>query len=205
MPTEKISRRDREKLKRRKDILKAAKWVFSRKGFTGASLDEIAARCELAKGTLYYYFGNKEKLFSSVMEETINEITGCLESASSAGDTKTRINRFIEDILSIFQRDYDLILILFRERKRLKLSENCSDDSSIHRGFRELYDKMQQIITDGIKRREIKNLDPLILTSTLMGMIHGIAHAKIFGKISERRPQEEARLLTDIFFQGVKA
>ncbi|MCG2765047.1 MAG: TetR/AcrR family transcriptional regulator [Desulfarculaceae bacterium] len=59
-------RRAREKEQRREAILDAAKEIFSRKGYQGATMEEIAARAELSPATLYLYFDNKSQLYASL-------------------------------------------------------------------------------------------------------------------------------------------
>jgi|GEM_PF-174620 len=56
-----------EKEKRRNEILKAAKKVFQKVGFSNASMDMIAAKSQLSKGTLYLYFKNKDDLYVSML------------------------------------------------------------------------------------------------------------------------------------------
>ncbi|MEN6328784.1 MAG: TetR/AcrR family transcriptional regulator [Methanobacteriaceae archaeon] len=60
------SRREREKQKRRRDIIKAAEKVFFAKGYDRVTMDEIAREAEVNKALLYYYFKNKETLFFAV-------------------------------------------------------------------------------------------------------------------------------------------
>ena len=55
-------RKEREKLQRRNDIIDAAEKVFFYRGFESATMDEIAEKVELSKGTLYLYFKSKEDL-----------------------------------------------------------------------------------------------------------------------------------------------
>ena len=55
-------RKEREKLQRRNDIIDAAEKVLFSRGFESATMDEIAERAELSKGTLYLYFKSKEDL-----------------------------------------------------------------------------------------------------------------------------------------------
>jgi AcrR family transcriptional regulator len=57
-------RRKREKLRRRQEIADAAKKVFTRKGFKGATMEDIAGEAELSPGTLYLYFRSKDELFA---------------------------------------------------------------------------------------------------------------------------------------------
>ena len=62
-------RRSREKIARREAILKAAKAVFAEKGVLATTIDDIAERAEVAKGTIYLYFRAKEEMFAALMAE----------------------------------------------------------------------------------------------------------------------------------------
>ena len=53
----------------RREILAAARAEFADKGFSGARVDEIAARTATAKRMIYYYFGSKEDLYVAVLED----------------------------------------------------------------------------------------------------------------------------------------
>jgi AcrR family transcriptional regulator len=55
-------------------ILAAAKLEFSRHGLGGARVDQIAARAKTNKRMLYYYYGSKDALFLSVLEDTYASI-----------------------------------------------------------------------------------------------------------------------------------
>ena len=59
-------RKEREKERRRQQIIVAAKRVFSGKGFNKATMEDIAKEAELSPGTLYLYFKNKEELYASL-------------------------------------------------------------------------------------------------------------------------------------------
>ena len=59
-------RKEREKERRRQQIIVAAKRVFSEKGFNKATMEDIAHEAELSPGTLYLYFKNKEELYASL-------------------------------------------------------------------------------------------------------------------------------------------
>ena len=53
---------------RKARILQAAEEVFSKRGYTQATLDEIIKVADTGKGTVYKYFGNKENLFYTLVE-----------------------------------------------------------------------------------------------------------------------------------------
>ncbi|WP_410816386.1 TetR/AcrR family transcriptional regulator [Micromonospora sp. 050-3] len=53
----------------RSEILAVATSEFADKGFAGARVDEIAARTRTTKRMIYYYFGGKEQLYITVLEQ----------------------------------------------------------------------------------------------------------------------------------------
>ncbi|MEI8135077.1 MAG: TetR/AcrR family transcriptional regulator [bacterium] len=62
-----IERKEREKEARRSLILDAAEQVFQKKGIGLSTMDDIAQEAELAKGTIYLYYRNKDELQLGVM------------------------------------------------------------------------------------------------------------------------------------------
>lgn len=65
--TIKSERKIKEKTARRDAILKAAKDAFFKNGFMDTTVDNIADKCGLAKGTIYLYFKSKEEIYVSLM------------------------------------------------------------------------------------------------------------------------------------------
>jgi AcrR family transcriptional regulator len=59
--------RQRDAARTRAEILTVATEEFARLGYTGARIDEIAARIHTTKRMIYYYFGSKEALFTEVL------------------------------------------------------------------------------------------------------------------------------------------
>jgi len=66
---------------RRREILQVAFKVFADKGYSGATMLEIARRARASKETLYAWFQNKEKLFETLLLSRVSEITPKLPSA----------------------------------------------------------------------------------------------------------------------------
>lgn len=76
-----VRRKDREPPKRpqdpdgtRRDILETASREFALNGFSGARIDEIAARTKSSKRMIYYYFGDKEGLYIRALENAYRTV-----------------------------------------------------------------------------------------------------------------------------------
>ena len=75
------ARREREKRERRRSILQAARETFFENGFHHATVDSVAKRAEVSKGTVYLYFDSKEALLAHLLLEGLEDLVAELEQA----------------------------------------------------------------------------------------------------------------------------
>jgi TetR/AcrR family transcriptional regulator len=93
---------------RRIEILKSAAAAFRRRGYHGASVDEIASALDMTKGNLYYYFQNKEEILFACHDYSLDELLTLMDQVraeSSPPDDKLRklILAFIHMMLDELQ------------------------------------------------------------------------------------------------------
>ena len=67
---EPLSRKEREKKRKREEILAAALSVFAQKGYHGATMAEISQVSEYPLGTIYKFFQGKERIYHEMVMET---------------------------------------------------------------------------------------------------------------------------------------
>ena len=77
------SRRAQEPNQRRKSILDAALDEFAARGFAAARLDDVARRAQVAKGTIYLYFRDKESLLQELVRSMLSPLIAAIESAAT--------------------------------------------------------------------------------------------------------------------------
>ncbi len=75
------ARRARERAQRRRDILDAARQEFFERGFHRPTVDEVAARAEVSKGTIYLYFESKEAILAHLLLEGLTLLLQEMETA----------------------------------------------------------------------------------------------------------------------------
>src|SRR5215475_11442490 len=162
--------RDRE-LKRDAVILAAAR-EFNRKGYHNTSLDDIAARLEVTKPTVYYYVTNKEQLLFQCFVAGVERIRAAFRDARRMEvPARERLNavlrRYGEAVASEFgwcmvrAEEQDLSPAMSRHIKALK--------SEIDQGIRRL-------IREGIQDGSIHPCDPKMTAFALAGALNWIAH-----------------------------
>jgi AcrR family transcriptional regulator len=96
------SRRERKKLEVRRRIFDAAFELFLDKGFAATTVEEIATRADVAKGTVFNYFPRKTSFLAALAEDwtaRIEEALGPIDRwTGSTRDKLTRVFRFLADL-----------------------------------------------------------------------------------------------------------
>lgn len=80
-------RRAREKAQRRQEILDAARQEFLERGVHRPTVDDIAGRAEVSKGTIYLYFKSKEEILAHLLLEGLNQLLADLRAVVATDPT----------------------------------------------------------------------------------------------------------------------
>jgi TetR/AcrR family transcriptional regulator len=74
-------RREREKAQRRQEILDAARLEFFERGFHQPTVDDVAARAQVSKGTIYLYFVSREEILAHLLLEGLDLLLEVMQTA----------------------------------------------------------------------------------------------------------------------------
>ncbi len=144
-------RREREKQKRREDILEAARAIFFEKGFYQSTMDDIARSTELARGTLYLYFENKEEVYALVLEEGLTILHGLIfKSYSPLSDPVTNLLNG-HDAFMAFHDDYPQYYKVLTIDK-MEFAEKISEEIKhrLDEKFAHMVQWIAKILADGV-------------------------------------------------------
>ena len=96
---------------KRARILRAAIEAFSEKGYARATISEIASRADVANGTIYDYFKNKEDLLLSISEEHFKADLEQLKQAFNGSNPRTKLTLFMQHYFQQYLNDLDYIVM----------------------------------------------------------------------------------------------
>ncbi len=195
-------RKERERLARRQEILRAAREVFAAKGLHAATLDEIAERADFAKGTLYGYFKNKDDLFLSMLEEEIKNFGHTLRSVLSQRRPPVEtIGLMVETIMQTFAQNVDLMRLLTQERWALTTGGGRLEARFMPL-FRELTATIADLVRTGIQQRAFRRVDPERTAVAVFNLCHGAAIASF---LNQRRidSAQDVHYITGLLLKGI--
>jgi AcrR family transcriptional regulator len=110
-----VSRVQRKRGRRVQEILATAAALFGERGYDAVSLDDVAERLDVTKGSLYYYFPGKDELAVAAIETLGADWTGRLErlAATTEGSPHERLRALIREHVAIAVGEYPAALRLF--------------------------------------------------------------------------------------------
>jgi AcrR family transcriptional regulator len=212
-----LSRRERERLARRDAMIDAAMAVFADKGYEHATLDEVAARAEFGKGTLYNYFPEgKQEIMFSLLDRVFGEMQQWTaehfaEAEAQGQSGRDMLRSYIFKHVAYLSERRDVFAILMQEVHRIAFD---MDGEKVRRmvEMREgMVDQIAAPIQRAIDRGEIRDLPPHIIAHMIVGNIKGHllavtleAHADPTCSVHEYAdPERAAELIATTLLDGL--
>lgn len=147
-------------------ILDAAILVFTRKGFDGARMQEIADEAKINKSLLHYYYRTKDKLFEAVFLVAFKQfMPGISEKMNSDIPLKDKIRFFISSYIDMLYANPHLPIFILNEINR---KPNRIINLIKEQGFKpELFFEQ---IRNQVKKNKIKSIHPQHLIINMLSM-----------------------------------
>ncbi|MDK0968936.1 TetR/AcrR family transcriptional regulator [Clostridium perfringens] len=151
----------------KKAIFEAAINVFATSGYNGSTVDEIASKANVAKGTLYYNFKSKEEIFNFVISKGLEIWHEKLTDIENLEDEP------IEKLKKLFKMQFEL---LYENRAFFKMvmsqlwgKETRQDE--LRNKITEYIEGIERILKEAISKKQIRECDISLLAHSLFGSL----------------------------------
>lgn len=202
-------RKEREKERRRQQIIVAAKRVFSDKGFNKATMEDIAKEAELSPGTLYLYFKNKEELYASLSLRILQylHIRVAHVNEEQSLDPVQKLEALMEAMYDVYDFDPLIIINMFH----LQSSETLKNLSvELLQEIKDLSRKsigaIATIFKEGIEKDYFFQRHPTALADIFWSLFSGVVLWEASKKIIDEKKdylKETLKTAFEIFKRGI--
>lgn len=201
---EKVSRKEREHVAHRGEILQAAEKIFAAKGFFQATMSEIAEAAEFGTGTLYKFFKSKEDLYFILIDEKTEEINGPVKGElSKKAPAVERIKNILKLQLEFIERNRDFFRIYASEGSRFEWTVMNSCGKKIHEKMVAYIHLLAQLMKQGMEEGNLKVMDPMDLAHAFEGIVHSFIFEWLISP--ESYPLiSKAEIILEIFLSGTE-
>lgn len=206
-------RKERDRLRRRNEIIDAAEIEFFEHGFESATVESIAAQAELSKATVYLYFKSKEELYFAVCMRGQDKMFSLIDQADNSAESPIdRIKAYLHAIVRFQEKypDYFQALFYFQTHPIHQTLDEENLDVQRNREIDNIYiGKWIHVVDQGKKEGFIRpDLNPhttvLLIWMQLSGFLkmYSVMNEEINRKFNIKREE----MLEDYFelvFKGI--
>jgi AcrR family transcriptional regulator len=199
------SLKEKQRQERETLILQAAEEVLMEKGYHETSIDEIAARVGIAKGTVYLHFQSKEDLVIAIFEREMQQL---LQYIDSNMDTQLSAREKIEAIFDLMHGGM--------MSKRMQLLFSISNNAGLRhllvekKGcLREIWDQLSARLSSLFEEGKAEGMfDSTLPTMVMVSAFYSLLSPKSYDRLTtggQMSGEEVATNLKRIFFNGIIA
>lgn len=168
----KDSRKKREYLARRAEILRAAEKLFAEKGFRGMAMVDLAKSAEFSVGTLYHFFKSKEEIYCTLLIEKLDLFqSGLDKEVGQHPPGSAQILALIKATIEFFQENQDFFRMFIQERFTVELSVGVAAGKELRKRYLAYIDFVAKAMTKAVEKGDIEEFNPLEIAYSLAGML----------------------------------
>lgn len=204
MNSNQLSRREREKLRQRQEMLSAALDLFAEKGYHNVSMHEIAEKAEFAIGTLYTVFQNKEDLYKALVLEECDTFEEALVAAiETPEDEIDKLRNYVRTKGDKFRSNLPFVRLFLAESKGASFNLRAGLDEALQKRYYAFMERLASVFESGIRNRRIREIAPPYRLAIALDSVLD-AFLLLWLQAPERHPYpEDPEAILDIFFKGL--
>ncbi len=199
-----LTLKEKQRQEREALILKVAEEVLAEKGYRDTSVDEIAARVGIAKGTVYLHFTSKEELVVALFERDMQKF---LQIVAKQVDTAVSAREKLEAILQVMYGELfsKRIQLLYSMYQSPELRRNFGEKGCMRGLWEELAARISSLLEEGKAAGEF---DVTLPTPVMLSAFFSLLSPKNYERLtieSQVSSHELAQQLGRIYFKGIAA
>lgn len=156
----------------RETIFFAAASLFARKGYAATSVREIVQAAGVTKPAMYYYFKNKEDLYTKLMEEALSTLWQIISAVTDQkGTMRQRLYALFLSVYELFRNHVDFVRLVNMSIHGPRDAAPPIDFDSAHRRLEGL---IRQLVEPGVSEGELRGEDMDDALFLLLGLFRSI-------------------------------
>lgn len=191
-------------LERREKILKAAAEVFAEKGIERATIDDIAERAGMGKGTIYRRVGKKEDLLGLLIQASALSVAEAIKSAiKKRSDPLLQFKEAINALCDFYENNLSVAIILVSELAARICYPEVAGGKFPHFRDEGVFGLFEGILKRAIQKGQIRQVDTHAVTKGLVRFLEPHLY-QYFRTQSNYTKSEVAQFTIDLFLDGLR-
>ncbi|RTR27149.1 TetR/AcrR family transcriptional regulator [Robertmurraya yapensis] len=163
--------KERKIAKKKEEILRSAAAIFAEKGYHGTTMEEVAAKLLMTKGSMYYYFKNKDALLFHCHQMIMDKSIVTMEEIFNSPLTWTeKLTNAIKAHVQLATSEKSMFMVMDKPNQHFT-DEYLQEILASRTKYAQYFD---QILLEGIRSKEFQNIDVKMVRMIILGALNWI-------------------------------
>lgn len=176
---------------RRREILQAARTVFSANGYHATGVADIIAQAGIARGTFYLYFNSKREVFETLLDEFLDLLRSRvhrIDETVGLEGIHAQLRENVTGVLDAFAENPELSRIILNEAVGL----DKGFDDKLSEFYQGLLDLIEQSLTLGQDLGIVRPLDTRVIAAAILGSVKEVVQRVLHGRLDRDGADDRA-------------
>ncbi len=203
---ETLSRKERDDLRRRQEILDTALPIFAAQGFHGTTMAQISSEAQYPLGTIYKYFSSKKQIYNDLVIEKVHELGRILLEISKREnlDVCGKLKEALFAKALFYKSNSEFVRIYISERSNIDAVMLPKLNQKVNRKHEQMVNLFQQIFDQGIRENFFKPFPSIELATLFTDIAHSAAWSSLFRDEDDEALERRLNMVFEIFTTGIK-
>jgi hypothetical protein len=132
-----------------------------------------------------------------------------MDIATAVCDLKVSVREslaeYMRRMVAYYQTNFDFCRKLMSEWVRAELEDLTCPTGELHARIQAIAEPLAKLLRAGIRRKEIRHADPMVLAKMFMGMVHDYYIMNLGPSKRARNIETQVELVVSVFFDGIAA
>jgi len=200
-----LTRRERDNLRKRREILEAASEIFASRGFHSTTMAQISKRSQYPLGTIYKFFPGKKEMYHDLVINRVRDLGHILTDIREDPklSVKEKLMACLKAQADFYKANQEVVKIYISERSNIdavampKLNEKVN-------GFHErMVLLFQDLFEQGIASGQFKSYPSRDMAELYADIVHSAGWASLFREDDESMAGQRLAMIFDMFTNGI--
>ena len=200
-----MTRKERDDLRKKKEILAAALEIFAARGFHSTTMAQISKASQYPLGTIYKYFPGKKEMYHDLVINRVRELGVILfnirkdPSMSLPG----KLNACLKAQADFYKANQEVVKIYISERATMDAVTLPLLNQKLNSFHERMVDLFQDLFEQGIAAGEFKPFPPEEMAKLYADIVHSAAWNSLFRDEDDVVTDQRLSIIFDMFTNGI--
>ncbi|OQY52515.1 MAG: TetR family transcriptional regulator [Desulfobacteraceae bacterium 4572_89] len=200
-----LTRKQRDDLRKRKEILETACKIFASRGFHSTTMAQISKASQYPLGSIYKYFPGKKEMYHDLVINKVYDLGQILFEISQ--NQEISVSEKLESCLfsqaAFYKENREVVRIYISERSNIDAVAMPKLNEKVNKLHERMVSLFQGMFDQGIAQREFKSYPSHDMAVLFSDIVHSAAWASLFREEDETGMNKRLSMIFNMFTNGI--